>query len=311
MEYLVFLLSMSALIYGANHIIIQSERIALHFNISHYVIGATLIALGTSLPEMATSISASAQGRGEMAVANVLGSVTFNIALVLGIVFTLAKTIAPKRDMFRHDSAWALFPFVLFLLMAYDGSINAVDGLLYLAMMGAYLLFLSKEKTGIVPEVDEALVVTHFSWTKSIFWLLLGFALVIGGAHFTIESAALIARNIGVTEWVIALILIAFGTSLPELIVSIVAAKKGNGDMIIGNIIGSNVANFTVVLGAAALFNPLPVDMSMYGFDILCTGAATIMLVFLTANRLYNPSAGLGLLAIFVLMITNSLSPLF
>ncbi|MBE0496564.1 MAG: sodium:calcium antiporter, partial [Campylobacterales bacterium] len=133
----------------------------------------------------------------------------------------------------------------------------------------------------------------------------------LGGAHFTIESGALIARGLGVSEWLIALLLIALGTSLPELAVSVVAARKGNGDMIIGNIIGSNVANFTVVLGAAALFNPLPVDFAANGFDIACAGAASVMLVFLTANRLYNPSAGLGLLAILVLMLSNSFGRFF
>ncbi|MBN2964735.1 calcium/sodium antiporter [Sulfurospirillum sp. T05] len=304
MEYLVFLASMSALIYGANRIIEQSEHIALRFGISHFVIGATLIALGTSLPEMATSISASIQGKGEMAVGNVIGSTTFNITLVLGLIFLIAKTITPKRDMFAHDSAWALFPFVLFLLMAYDGAIGFLDGVLFLMMMGAYLLFLNKQETGLAHEEPNC---ENFSLKQSAFWLLLGFGFVIVGAHFTIDSAALIARNFGVDEWLIALLLIAFGTSLPELIVSIVAAKKGNGDMIVGNIVGSNVANFTVVLGASALFSPLPVNFATHGFDIACAGAASVMLVFLTANRLYNASAGIGLLAIFALMLISGL----
>ena len=145
MEYIIFLASMSALVYGANHIIVESERIAFHFNISSFVIGATLIAIGTSLPEMAASIAASSAGKSEMAVANVIGSVTFNISLVLGIIFIIAKDLKPKRDLFLNDSAWSLFPLLVFFIMAYDGEIGRFEGFLFLSLMAGYLLFLSKD----------------------------------------------------------------------------------------------------------------------------------------------------------------------
>jgi len=307
-DYIVFLISMSALIYGANFIIVESERIALHFDISPFVIGATLIAVGTSLPEMAASVAASSAGKSEMAVANVLGSVTFNISLVLGVIFLLAKELKPKRDLFKNDSAWSLFPLLVFFIMAYDGVIGRFEGFLFLLLMVGYLLFLSKDAKAIEEEVDLDLVKKEkFNWLKTSALLLVGFTLVIMGANYTIESASSIARGLGVSEWVISLILIAFGTSLPELVVSIVAAKKGNADMIVGNIIGSNVANFTIVLGSAAIVSPLSVDFSKYGFDILCAATASIMLVFITANKLYNKSAGIGLLVIIALMLHNSL----
>ena len=307
MEYAIFLVSMGALIYGANYVIVESERIALHFNISPFVIGATLIAVGTSLPEMAASVAASSTGKSDMAVANVLGSVTFNISLVLGLIFLIAKEIKPKRDLFSSDSAWSLFPLITFIIMAYDGTIEVFEGFMFLLLMAGYLLFLSKDAKAIVEEVDTKLAKEKFVWSKTIILLFIGFTLVIVGANYTIESASTIARDLAVTEWVISLILIAFGTSLPELVVSIVAAKKGNADMIIGNIIGSNVANFTIVLGSAAIINPLTIDFSKYGYDILCTGAASVMLVFITANKLYNKSAGIGLLVIIALMLHNSL----
>lgn len=307
MEYIIFLVSMSALIYGANHIIIESERIALHFNISSFVIGATLIAVGTSLPEMAASMAASSMGKPEMAVANVIGSVTFNIAMILGVVFIIFKNILLKRDLFKNDSAWGLFPFLIFIVMAYDGVISMFDGVVFLILMAGYLLFLSKNAKAIEGEVDISLAEEKFAWGKTILILLLGFGLVIIGANYTIESASTIARGLGISEWAISLILIAFGTSLPELAVSITAARKGNADIIIGNIVGSNVANFTIVLGAAAIVNPLNVDFAKYGFDILCAGVATIMLIFITANKLYNKSAGLALLVVLALMLHNSL----
>ncbi len=311
MEYIVFLVSMGALIYGANYIIVESERIALHFNISSFVIGATLIAVGTSLPEMAASVAASSAGKPEMAVANVIGSVTFNIALVLGIIFLTSKNLTTKRDIFKKDAAWALFPLIIFFIMIYDGTISKFDGFIYFTLMAAYLIFLSKDAKAIEGEVDKNLQKEKFKWTKTILFLLLGFALVIVGANYTVESASAIARGLGVNEWIISLLLIAFGSSLPELVVSITAAKKGNTDMVIGNIIGSNVANFSIVLGSAAIVNPLTLNFSKYGFDILCMASASIMLIFITANKLYNKSAGIGLLIIITLMLQNSLKELF
>ena len=131
--------------------------------------------------------------------------------------------------------------------------------------------------------------------------------MVVGGAHYTIESATTIAVSLGISEWLVGLFLIAFGTSLPELVVSIVAVKKGSADMAIGNIIGSNVANFTMVLGAASLVNPLRIDFASYGYDIAIASAATIMLVFITANRLYNKSAGIALFVLLGLFFNNAI----
>ncbi|XPV54214.1 MAG: sodium:calcium antiporter [Halarcobacter ebronensis] len=132
MDFLIFVVSMGALIYGADFIIQQSEKIALHYNISHFVIGATLVAVGTSLPEMAVSMSAAIKGNADIAVANVIGSTIFNISLVLGAVFLVAKKITPDRDLFAKDSAWSLFPILIFILMAIDGKLNAIDGILFL-----------------------------------------------------------------------------------------------------------------------------------------------------------------------------------
>ena len=308
MDYIIFVISMVALVYGSNFVINESEKIALHFNISHYVIGATLIALGTSLPEMAASVSASFHHKSDMAVANVLGSVIFNIALVLGLVFIVSKRINPKRDLFAKDSAWALFPVLIFILMAYDGVISRFEGILFLTMMGGYLMFLSQDATALAEGVDENLAKEKFEWMKSISLLLIGFTFIIVGAQYTIESASSIARSLGVSEWVIGLLLIAFGTSLPELAVSVVAARRGNGDMAVGNIIGSNVANFTVVLGLASLANPLSIDLQHSLFDIIAALIATFMIVFITANRLCNRSAGIALLALIGIVVANALN---
>jgi cation:H+ antiporter len=308
MDFIIFIAAMSALIYGADFIIKESERIALHFNISHYVIGATLIAFGTSLPEMAASMMAASQGKSEMAVANVVGSVIFNITLVLGVVFMIAKTMLPKRNLFSQDSAWVIVPLILFFIMVQDGVISRVDGILYLFLMVSFLVYLFTDaKEDLEGEIDEDLASQKFNWIKTIILLVIGFVLTIGGASFVIESGTDIARIFGVSEWIIGIFLISLGTSLPELVVSLVAVKKGNAEMSIGNIIGSNVANFSMVLGAASLVNPLTVDLIATKFDMLIMTAASIALLFILANKLYNKAGSIFLLIILALFIQNAI----
>ena len=308
MDFIIFLAAMSALIYGADFIIKESERIALHFNISHFVIGATLVAFGTSLPEMAASMMASSQGKSDMAVANVVGSVIFNITMVLGIVFFIAKKMQPKRNLFAQDSAWVIIPVIFFFIMIQDGEIGRVDGMLYLLLMVSYLVFLFTDaKEDLEGEIDEDLGKEKFNWTKTIPMLAIGFALTIGGANFVIESGTSIARDFGISEWIIGIFLISLGTSLPELVVSLVAIKKGNAEMSIGNIIGSNVANFSMVLGAASLINPLSVDLAATSFDMLIMLGASLALLFILANKLYNKAGAIFLLIILALFIQNAL----
>jgi cation:H+ antiporter len=307
-DFIIFAVAMTALIYGADFIIKESERIALHFNISHFVIGATLIAFGTSLPEMAASMMASGAGKSEMAIANVVGSVTFNITLVLGLVFLISKKMTSRRNLFDRDSAWVIVPVILFILMIQDGLISRIEGALYILVMFSYLIFLfTDSKEDLVEEIDEELMKEKFKWLKTTQFLLIGFILTIGGAHFVVESGTNIAKIFGVSEWIIGLFLIAFGTSLPELVVSLVAIKKGNAEMSIGNIIGSNVANFSMVLGSAALLNPLSIDLIATKFDIYIMIAASLTLLFILANRLYNKAGAIFLLTILTLFILNSI----
>ncbi|SFV50300.1 K+-dependent Na+/Ca+ exchanger related-protein [hydrothermal vent metagenome] len=306
MDYIVFLTAMAALIYGADFIIKESERIALHFNISHFVIGATLVAFGTSLPEMAASMMAASQGKSDMAVANVLGSVIFNITLVLGLVLFIAKSMKPERDLFSKDSAWVVVPVVIFLLMIQDGVIGRVDGIIFLLLMISYLIFLfTSSKDDLEGEIDESLT-QKFNWAKTLVLLTIGFIFTIGGANFVIESGTSIARSLEVSEWIIGLFLISLGTSLPELVVSLVAIKKGNADMSIGNIIGSNVANFSMVIGASSLIHPLIVNIQDNSFDIFIMVAASLTLLFILANKLYNKAGAIFLFAILALFIQNS-----
>jgi cation:H+ antiporter len=222
-------------------------------------------------------------------------------------VFLISKKINPSRDFFAKDSTWALVPVLVFVLMILDGEISRFDAILLLLLMGAYLLFLLQDAKSIpIEELDE-IDVSHFSWMTTVPVLIGAFILVIVGAHFTVESASEIAKSFGISEWIIGIVMISLGTSMPELVVSISAAAKGKVDMAIGNIIGSNLANTTVVLGTAALANPMPINAPAYIFDITTMIVATLLLVFITANKLYNKSAGISLVIILGLFLNNTL----
>jgi cation:H+ antiporter len=308
MDYLIFFVSLAALIYSAEIIITQSGKIAKHFGMSDYLIGATLIALGTSLPEMAATISANLNDKAELAVSNIIGSNILNITLVLGVVLFLAKKVKPHRDFFKKDSSWALFPVLIFLAIIFDNTISQISGAALLLLMVGYMLFLIRydqdalEISDIVEEIEEE---KNTPLVKSILFLVAGFIGVIYGADFMVESASNIAKSLGVSEWVIGVFLVSFGTSMPELIVSIVAAIKNKADMAIGNIIGSNMANITVALGTSALLKPINLDFQPYYFDIAVMVSATFMLVFITANKMYTKAASLSLFALLIIFLEH------
>jgi len=309
MDFLIFIVSLGVLIWGSDLLVNQSEKIANGFGISEYIIGATLVALGTSLPEMAASITASLNHKPEIAVANVIGSNIFNITLVLATVFIIAKKVSPDRDFFAKDSSWTLFPVLIFILMSIDGVFSKFDGVLLVLLMVAYILFLLNTGNDIlVNELDtDEDNIEKFSWFQAIGLSVLGLVFVVVGANYAIESASAIAKSFGVSEWIIGIVMISFGTSLPELMVSITAALKGKADMAIGAIIGSNMANTTIVLGSAALVNDIRFDPSTHIFDIATMLIATLMLVFLSANKLYTKPAGISLMIVLGIFLQNTL----
>ncbi|HIC78268.1 MAG TPA: sodium:calcium antiporter, partial [Sulfurovum sp.] len=254
------------------------------------------------------SISASVSGKPEIALANAIGSNIFNITLVLGVIFLITKNINPNRDFFAKDTTWALVPIMLFLLMSIDGIISSFDAILLLCLMGAYILFLLNDCHNLDENNIEELKAEEdsFGWLKILILLSIGFVFVVIGAHFAIESASSIALDFGLSEWVIGIIMISFGTSLPELVISISAALKGKVDMAIGNVIGSNLANTTLVIGSAALVKDLPISLTDNVFDIATMVAATILLIYITANKLYSKPAGIALLIILALFLEHT-----
>lgn len=310
MDFVIFVIALGVLIWGSDLLITQSERLALKFNIPEFIIGATLVALGTSLPEMGASVAASIYNKPEIAISNAIGSNILNITLILASVFLIAGKLNPNRDFFAKDSTWTLVPVLVLILMLIDGVISRFDASLLLLLMGAYLIFLIQDTKNMPQKESRALHKETFSWIKTIPMIVGGLILLIVGAHFTVESASDIAASFGISDWTIGMVMIALGTSLPELTVSISAAIKGKVDMAIGNIIGSNMANITVVVGAAALVNPMRLDSGAYLFDIATMVSATLLLVFITANKLYTKSAGISLIILLGLFLDNTLQGL-
>ena len=302
-EIIIFIISMTALIIGSDWCIKASEAIALKFNISPFVIGASLIAFGTSLPELAASISASSKNMGDIAVANVIGSTIFNIALVLGVVFFIAKNIKIKREIFQKDSLFIVLPIIMFLVLGFDGSLDMVDGIALLFMMVSFMMFLIYDDVDLSEEVDEEEGL--MSPYKVIGLLSIGFAFIIIGANYAIESASSIALSLGVSNWVVGIFLVAFGTSLPELVVSVSAALKNKVDMAIGAIIGSNVSNFAIVLGVPAIMQGLNVNFQKAGFDILMAAILSLLLVFITINKAYTKSTSIIFFSFLVVLIAK------
>ena len=307
--YVIFIVSLAVLVYGADVIINQSEKIALKFGISEYIIGATLIALGTSLPEMAASISASLNGKPELSISNIVGSNILNITLVLGVVLIIAKGVDPRRDFFEKDSSWALFPVLIFIAAILSGEISRLTGIFFMILMAAYILFLLKydKDTLELANIDSDIKANNFNWLKTITLLIIGFLMVVYGADYTVDSASKIAKSFGISDWIVGVILVALGTSMPELVVSVTAAIKGKADMAIGNIIGSNMANITIALGAAAVANPIKLDFSKYTYDIATMLIATLMLVFITANKMYSKPAGISLLVLLAIFMEHTI----
>ena len=259
---------------GATWLTNSSAAIAHRLNISEYVIGMTIVAVGTSLPELTVSIASTFAGSADMAIGNIVGSNIFNILFVLGICALFTPVVFTKSNI-RADIPLCLAVSVALLAMLLGGNLNRIEGLVlllcYIAII-AYSIRSGKQNDEKV-EIDE-----KFSWIKSLGMLLLGFGGLIYGADLTLNSAVTIARDLGVSERVIAITLLAGGTSLPELAASLAAILKGHGAMALGNVVGSNIANILLILGSCSTISPLFMK-GITTIDLLVMAGAVVLLM--------------------------------
>lgn len=260
-----------------------SVRLSRFLKISPFVVGATVIAFGTSAPELAVAILAALEGTAELAIGNVIGSNIANIALVLGITALIAPiSIAPDR--LKRESPPLLLATFLILGLAWNLEINRYEGLFMVCLLVLYVWKSLSHKEDFAEEPEEEI---HLFGDKGppfqLLLIVVGLVLLVGGAQLLVDGAVGIARSMGVSEWFIGISIVAVGTSLPEIVSSIIAARRGHGEMAIGNIFGSNIFNILMVLGLTAALQPLSIKEAIHPdllIVTLLTGALVVMIGF-------------------------------
>jgi cation:H+ antiporter len=277
-----FAVGLVILYYGAEWLIESASSIALHYGIRRVVVGLTIVALGTSMPEFVVNAFAVFEQESELALGNILGSNICNIALILGasaVVLPLAVT----PQMLRKEYPMMMGAMVVFYLLAIDGLIGTLDGVVLVSLLVGVMAFLfydaqRTESQIMLDELSEAEGPTdpEPTWKRALY-LVAGIAFLAGGANLMVESAVQMANYAGVDHAVVGLTVVAIGTSLPELAASMVGAMNDEADLSVGNVLGSNLLNVLFVVGTVALFNPLSVQTKsitlyfpiMLGFCVL------------------------------------------
>lgn len=284
-DILLFAAGLAGLYFGAEWLVGGAVRLATAFGVSSFIVGLTLVSFGTSAPELVVSGIASYGGNGGLAIGNVLGSNVANVALILG-VSALIVAIRVHRALLARDLPIMIATAVLVLVLGWSGEISRIDGVIllvtFVAYTGALAVVARRESAAPIPLAElerEGLAEESSSPGKDIALALVGLIVLAGGAQALVTAAVNIATVLNVPEVVIGLTLVAFGTSLPELAASISAARRGEGDIVIGNIIGSNIFNVTLILGVSAVIRPLPVSGQVLAVDAPLVIALSIALL--------------------------------
>ena len=276
-----FLLSLGflLLVKGADWFVDGASGVAAKLRIPQLVIGLTIVAMGTSAPEAAVSISAALKGSAEITIGNIVGSNILNILIILGLASALVP-IAVAKSTLRADIPFMLLITSILLVLGWDGTIGLADGLVMLALFAGYLIYLFMgAKNSLAEEPIQNLPL----W-KALSFTVIGLALIIWGADVAVDAATALARIFGMSERFIGLTIVALGTSLPELFTSVSAARKGNADIAIGNIVGSNIFNILFIVGLSGLIVPVPFA-SPFRIDTVIAIAAGIVLLVLALPR--------------------------
>ncbi len=264
-------------LWGADRLTDGSTSLAQKMNIPQIVIGLTVVAMGTSMPEFFVSLMSAVKGTSDMAVGNVVGSNLFNTLAIVGITALVAPMII-SRNTVRKDMLFAVLASAALLVMCLDGEVSRLDAALlflgFLIFIG-YTLYLAK--TGQASPVEEIKLEPMSGWKAAAF-ILLGLVCLVGGSHLFVDGASKAARALGVPDAVVGLTIVALGTSLPELATSVVAARKGRSAIAIGNVIGSNVFNLLMILGITGLV--LPLDIQGITTVDLCALLGSIFLLW-------------------------------
>ncbi len=305
LQILLLIVGFVLLIKGADFFVDGASSTASNFKVSKSLIGLTIVAFGTSAPELAVSIKALASGSTDMVLGNVIGSNILNILLILGLAAVI-RPLSIRKDTIRKEIPICILISSLLVVLFLDSQLNSAeinqitrsDGIAILLFFAIFLYYLismalhSKDKN----KREKP----KWKLGKSLFFTLLGLAGIVFGSNFVVDSATFLAGAIGISERVIALSVIALGTSLPELVTTVVASRKGENELALGNILGSNIFNICIVLGVpVAIFGSVTPESFAVLDLVALVGSATLLFVFSVTNHKINRFEGAMMLTIF------------
>lgn len=300
LQFLFLVIGFVMLMKGADWFVDGASKIADKFGIPHLVIGLTIVAFGTSAPEAAVSISAALKGSVDLAISNVLGSNIMNVLLILGLA-SIIYPLAVKPSSIKIDIPFVFGISLLMLILgAMDGNIGRVDGIIFWILLLIYIVYMIKmamKGQGEVEEVEEA--GENDTVLKLLALIIIGGVLIVWGSNVTVDAATAIAQKFGMSERLIGLTIVAFGTSLPELVTSCVAASKKETDIAVGNIVGSNLFNILFVLGTTAVITPVAyVDAFLFD-NIVAVLVMVVLWLFVFKNKKLNRTGGILMVVMY------------
>ena len=299
------IISIATLVFGAERFVDASSKIAKNFGISELLVGLTIVALGTSAPEIFVAISSVINSAEAVAIGTIVGSIITNIALIFGVSCFAVNQI--KKRFSLESLIPFLLSFVLFLFALKDLRFSLLESLGFIAIFFYFLVILSKERSG----VKEVMSVNS-DMLKNLIMLLIGLVLLVVGSNFAVIYAEKFALSIGISEVIVGLTILALGTSLPELAATISAIFKGKNQMVIGNIIGSNILNLVIIVPIIGIFSSAVMPVELWERDsyplIILTLAFTLILLFL--SRMQMPKflgaiIGFGFISFYVVYVLN------
>jgi cation:H+ antiporter len=296
MTFVFFVVGLVLLIVGAEMLVRGSSRLAIGMGISPLIVGLTVVAFGTSSPELVVSIQASLGGNPNLAMGNVVGSNIFNVLLILGLSAAIAPLVV-SQQLIRLDVPLMIAISVLTWFFARDGAIDRWEGVLLFSILIGYIIFSiymsRRESKAVQDEYKGAFDVPaekRGNWVVDILLVVVGLGGLALGSRWLVDSATLFAETLGVNEFIIGLTIVAAGTSLPEVATSVLASIKGERDIAIGNVVGSNLFNLMAVLGTAAAISPagvaVPAPALAFDLPVMVAVAVACLPVFFTGSRL-------------------------
>ena len=293
------------LCFGGNWLVSGGVSIAKKLRISQMVIGLTVVAYGTSTPELAASIAATVGAHTDLILGNIVGSNISNVGMVIGISAIISPLVVSKATT-RKEVPIMIGVMLLLVAISVDGEISQLDGVMLVAGLIAFTAYTLSRAKKERESITEDSSITKTPVPRALVLIVIGAALLYFGGFLTVENAVLIAENLGISETVIGITIIAIGTSLPELITSIIAIRKGHTDIGIGTIVGSNIYNILMILGISSVITGIAVVPGMFTNYLVMIGFAVVLIAFLRSGLIPRP-AGIGLAIAYVVYLGYTL----